>query len=159
MASPFCTKLSEHLYDLTRSCATEFTVHRGGVYLCIEGPNFSSQAESNFYRRSLGASVIGMTAATEATLAREAGICYTALACVSDYDCWHPNHSNVSDKAVLKHVHDNQTNTNLVLAAASPRLASMPHDCNCANALQNAVATKPEYITDATKRRLHPLFS
>ena len=154
MAHPFCERLSTHLYTAAQAGGT--TVHRGGTYICMEGPAFSSLAESQLYRQ-LGFDIIGMTAATEAKLAREAEMCYALLACVTDYDCWHPDHDKVTTDAILNCLRANSANARRIVGLALPQVAQQPRQCACATALQTAIATAPQHITAAAKQRLQVL--
>jgi 5'-methylthioadenosine phosphorylase len=124
----------------------------GGVYVCIEGPQFSTRAESNLYR-SWGADVIGMTNLQEAKLAREAEICYATMAMVTDYDCWHQEHDAVTVDLVVAVMHRNSENAARVVRAA---VAAMPREraCACATALQFAILTTPGEISVATRNKL-----
>jgi len=124
----------------------------GGVYVCIEGPQFSTRAESNLYR-SWGADIIGMTNLQEAKLAREAEICYATMAMVTDYDCWHDGHDAVTVEQVVAVLHQNSANAARAVRAA---VAVMPHEraCACASALQFAILTSPEAIPAATRSKL-----
>ena len=154
MAHPFCERLSTHLYTAAQAGGT--TVHRGGTYICMEGPAFSSLAESQLYRQ-LGFDIIGMTAATEAKLAREAEMCYALLACVTDYDCWHPDHDKVTTDAILNCLRANSANARRIVGLALPQVAQQQRHCTCATALQTAIATAPQHITAAAKQRLQVL--
>jgi 5'-methylthioadenosine phosphorylase len=124
----------------------------GGTYVCIEGPQFSTRAESNLYR-SWGADIIGMTNLQEAKLAREAEICYATMAMVTDYDCWHESHDAVTVDQVVAVLHQNSANAAMAVRAA---VAAMPKDraCACATALQHAILTSPEAIPAATRTKL-----
>jgi 5'-methylthioadenosine phosphorylase len=124
----------------------------GGVYVCIEGPQFSTRAESNLYR-SWGADIIGMTNLQEAKLAREAEICYATMAMVTDYDCWHEGHDAVTVDQVVAVLHQNSANAALAVRAA---VAAMPHEraCACASALKFAILTSPEAVPAATRSKL-----
>ena len=125
---------------------------RGGSYVCMEGPQFSTRAESNLYR-SWGADVIGMTNLQEAKLAREAEICYATMAMVTDYDCWRAGHDDVTVEQVIAVIHQNADNAAKVVRAA---VACMPRDrgCACASALKFAVMTDPKAIPQATREKL-----
>ena len=132
--------------------AERAVVHRGGTYVCMEGPQFSTKAESLLYR-SWGVDVIGMTNATEAKLCREAGIAYASMCLVTDYDCWHEEEGPVSVEAVLAVLKENAATANRVLANAVRRLdPARPSDC--ADALAFAILTHPERVPPATRRRL-----
>jgi 5'-methylthioadenosine phosphorylase len=124
----------------------------GGTYVCMEGPQFSTRAESNLYR-SWGADVIGMTNLQEAKLAREAEICYATVAMVTDYDCWHPAHDAVTVEQVVKVLHTNSDNAGRVLRQA---VALMPKErtCKCGSALEHAIMTDPAKIPPGTRQKL-----
>jgi 5'-methylthioadenosine phosphorylase len=128
---------------------------RGGTYVNMEGPQFSTKAESNLYR-SWGADIIGMTNLQEAKLAREAEICYATMAMVTDYDCWHPDHDSVTVEQVVAVLHQNSANAALAVKAT---VAAMPRErsCACATALQYAILTSREAIPAATKKKLAPI--
>jgi 5'-methylthioadenosine phosphorylase len=152
-AHPFCPRLSE----LTFGAATRAgaTVHRGGTYVCMEGPQFSTIAESNFYR-SAGFDIIGMTNLTEAKLAREAEICYTTLALVTDYDCWHPDHDSVTVDMIIANLTQNARTAQQVIASV---IEALPVDrtCECGRALATAIITRPDAIPAAARERLRPI--
>jgi 5'-methylthioadenosine phosphorylase len=149
-AHPFCRPLSAVMLESARR--TGATVHEGGTYVCMEGPQFSTMAESNHYRAS-GFDIIGMTNLQEAKLAREAEICYTTLALVTDYDCWHPDHDSVTVEMVVATLTQNAKTAQEVLANAVERLP-MTRDCECARALATAIMTRPDVIPAATRERL-----
>ena len=152
-AHPFCGPLSDVMYDAaTRAGAT---VHRGGTYVCMEGPQFSTIAESNAYR-SAGFDIIGMTNLQEAKLAREAEICYTTLALVTDYDCWHPDHDSVTVEMIIANLTQNAKTAQQVIANAVERLP-IARTCECARALATALITRPDAVPAATKARLAPI--
>jgi 5'-methylthioadenosine phosphorylase len=152
-AHPFCKPLSKVMVD---SCAEAgATYHVGGTYVCMEGPQFSTLAESEMYR-SWGADLIGMTNLQEAKLAREAEICYSTLAMVTDYDCWHPEHDAVTVEQVIGNLGKNAETARAVLRAALRRLP-IARDCECANALKFALITAPEQVPDEVKRELEPI--
>ena len=149
---PTCAELGALLNGVLER--SERRVHRGGAYACIEGPQFSTLAESELYRRS-GAAVIGMTNATEAKLAREAEMCYVTMALVTDYDCWHEEES-VSVEAIVRRLQQNaETAREAVLAAVSDMPSSRA--CACGRALESAIITAPEGIDAETRKRLAPL--
>ena len=157
IADPFCLDLSSALADA--SAAENVTTHRGGTCVVIEGPAFSTRAESQLYR-SWGASVIGMTALPEAKLAREAELCYAGLAFVTDYDVWHENESDVSADLVLANLRRNVTLGQAIVRRLIGALeASSDAACECRNALASALVTAPEHVPAATRRRLDPLVS
>jgi 5'-methylthioadenosine phosphorylase len=149
-AHPFCAPLSEIMYASAQHAGA--TVHRGGTYVCMEGPQFSTVAESNFYRAQ-GFDIIGMTNLQEAKLAREAEICYTTLALVTDYDCWHPNHDAVTVDMVVATVQQNAKTAQQVMASAVERLP-IARTCECARALASAIMTRPDAISPAARARL-----
>ena len=149
-ADPVCGDLSAILAKAASEVGA--TVHRGGTYLCIEGPNFSTRAESNIYR-NWGVDIIGMTNLPEARLAREAEICYGTVALATDYDCWYEGHDDVSVEAVLATIKQNvATARNIIKAAAGAAAAERP--CSCGSALQYALMTDTSQIPDATRDRL-----
>jgi 5'-methylthioadenosine phosphorylase len=154
-AHPFCRHLSEIAFDAARS--TDATVHRGGTYVCMEGPQFSTRAESNLYRR-WGLDIIGMTNLQEAKLAREAEICYTTIALVTDYDCWHPNHDQVTVDMIVANLTQNAATAQQVIANAVSQLP-FERTCECATALKHAIITRPEAIPSSVKKDLAPLIS
>ncbi len=152
-AHPFCPILSATAFEAATQAGA--TVHKGGTYVCMEGPQFSTLAESNLYR-SWGMDIIGMTNLQEAKLAREAEICYTTIALVTDYDCWHPDHDQVTVEMIIANLMQNARTAQQVIAAA---VAALPFErtCECARALEHAIITRPEAIPGATKRSLAPL--
>ena len=132
---------------------------KGGTYVCMEGPQFSTKAESNLYR-SWGADVVGMTNLQEAKLAREAEICYATVAMVTDYDCWHPDHDSVTVDQIVAVLHQNAENAAKVVRAAVAALpaASEGRSCGCASAAKYAILTQREAIPAEAKERLKLLF-
>ena len=152
MAHPVCHRLGEHLAHGAQ--AAGFTLKRGGTYLVMEGPQFSTMAESNLYR-SWNCDVIGMTNMPEAKLAREAEICYATVAMVTDYDCWHPDHDHVTVEMILKVLHHNTGLAKSLIKATVP-LAAGDHDCaqGCRRALDNAVITPPAMRDPVTMAKL-----
>lgn len=150
MADPICFHLSAVLAKGAETMAA--TVHRGGTYVCMEGPQFSSRAESLIYRQS-GVDVIGMTNMPEAKLAREAELCYATMALPTDYDCWHESEEDVSVDAILGTLRKNMDLAKRILRAAVP-LANESRNCRCDSVLQNAILTDVRVIPAATKRRL-----
>jgi 5'-methylthioadenosine phosphorylase len=150
-AHPVCEALGDVLEE---SCGVaEVQVHRRGTYLCMEGPAFSTVAESKVYR-SWGMDVIGMTNLQEAKLAREAEICYATLALVTDYDCWHPGHDAVTADAVIEYLNRNVRNAQLIMKEAVKRVSGQPRNCKCASALKNAIFTAPDLWPEPTKKKL-----
>ena len=150
-AHPVCSSLGD---ALEAGCkAVNINAHRGGTYLCMEGPAFSTVAESNVYR-SWGMDVIGMTNLQEAKLAREAEICYATLALVTDYDCWHPAHDAVTVETVINYLNQNVRNAQLIIRDAVQRLLGESRNCKCGSALKNAIFTAPDLWPEATARKL-----
>jgi 5'-methylthioadenosine phosphorylase len=150
MADPVCDRLGDLLEKAARG--TGSGVHRGGTYVCIEGPQFSTRAESRVYR-SWGVDVIGMTNMPEAKLAREAELCYATLALATDYDVWHETHEAVSVEAVIANLLKNVATAKDVLRRVIPTIGG-PRTCECGRLLQNAVITSPAAFPHATRRRL-----
>jgi len=150
-AHPVCSQLGD---SLEQACnGLDVKVHRGGTYICMEGPAFSTVAESNVYR-SWGMDVIGMTNLQEAKLAREAEICYATLALVTDYDCWHPGHDAVTVDVVIEYLNKNVRNAQVIMRKAVKGLASSARECKCGSALKNAIFTGPDLWPEATTRKL-----
>ena len=152
-AHPFCAPLSDIAYASARSSGA--TVHKGGTYVCMEGPQFSTLAESQLYR-SWGMDIIGMTNLQEAKLAREAEICYTTIALVTDYDCWHPDHDQVTVEMIIDNLNQNARTAQQVIADAVGRLP-FERTCECASALKFAIITRPDAVPDAVRRQLAPI--
>jgi 5'-methylthioadenosine phosphorylase len=152
-ADPVCGDLCDILEEAGRSELTGIGIHRGGAYLCMEGPAFSTRAESETYR-SWGMSVIGMTNLQEAKLAREAEICYATLALVTDYDCWHPDHDSVTVEMVINYLNRNSANAQKLIAKAVERLAGHESDCRCRRSLAHAIITARDQIAPEVKERL-----
>ena len=150
MAEPICATLATILEKAARQAGA--TVHRGGTYVCIEGPQFSTKAESRVYR-SWGVDVIGMTNMPEVKLAREAELCYATLALATDYDVWHETHEAVSVEAVVRNLLHNVATAKDVLTRAIPTIAP-PRSCPCPNLLENAIITDPKVFPLAARRRL-----
>src|SRR3954469_17703921 len=153
-AHPVCASLGDVLEESCR--ATEVNVHRSGTYICMEGPAFSTKAESNVYR-SWGMDVIGMTNLQEAKLAREAEIAYATLALVTDYDCWHEGHDNVTVDMVIEYLNKNVRNAQLVLKDAVKRVAAKPTPNQYRDAIKNAIFTAPDNWPDATFKKLEAI--
>ena len=143
IAEPVCPRLGDALENAGSELDME--VIRGGTYLAMEGPQFSSRAESELYR-SWGCDLIGMTNMPEAKLAREAELCYSSVAMVTDYDCWHQNHENVTADVILKTLIGNAEKAKTLLSAVIPQLAERTKNCpaGCHTALDNALVTAPE---------------
>ena len=152
LADPVCPQLIDVLYE-AGTALDGFEIRRGGTYVCMEGPAFSTKAESNLYR-SWGADVIGMTNLQEAKLAREAEICYSTIALVTDYDCWHDSHESVTVDLVLENLQKNSENARRLIRDAITRLAGADRTCGCGQSLRYAIITQPEEISDDAKRRL-----
>ena len=153
MAEPVCPQLATVLEKAARSAGG--SVHRGGTYLCIEGPQFSTRAESRIYR-TWGVDVIGMTNVPEVKLAREAELCYATLALATDYDVWHDTHAAVSVEAVVQNLMKNVAMAKDVLARAIPEIAP-PRTCDCPHLLEKTVITSPQAFPITTRRRLELL--
>ena len=152
-ADPVCAALADFLEEGGRKAG--LTVHRGATYVCMEGPQFSTRAESHLYR-SWGADVIGMTNVTEARLAREAELCYASLALVTDYDCWREASEDVSVEAILAILGENAAAARRALAAAVARV-DPARSCGCRDAMRFGIITDREAIPEAAKRRLRPI--
>jgi 5'-methylthioadenosine phosphorylase len=150
-AHPVCSAVGDALEASCKDVAVN--VHRGGTYICMEGPAFSTVAESNVYR-AWGMDVIGMTNLQEARLAREAEICYATLALVTDYDCWHPGHDAVTVETVINYLTQNVRNAQLIIRDTVKKLSGVPRECKCGGALKNAIFTAPDLWPEATRRKL-----
>jgi len=153
-ADPVCAGASSLGSQAAREIGAR--VHEGGVYVCVEGPQFSTRAESNLYR-SWGVDVIGMTNLQEAKLAREAEICFATMALVTDYDCWHETAESVSVEQILGVLKANADMAQRILRKVVPRAAARKRDCPCVNALQFAIVTDSAHIPRETKQRLAPI--
>jgi 5'-methylthioadenosine phosphorylase len=154
LADPVCLSTAETLFHAAQKAGAD--VHEGGTYICIEGPQFSTRAESLLYRE-WGVDVIGMTNVTEAKLAREAELCYSTLALVTDFDCWHIEEEPVTLEAVLAIMHKNVEQAQKVLKELIPMLGNIK-PCQCGDAAKFAVVTDPEKIPQALKDKLSILF-
>jgi 5'-methylthioadenosine phosphorylase len=154
LADPICAAAAHVAAVAAREAGA--TVHEGGVYLCMEGPQFSTRAESNLYR-TWGVDVIGMTNLTEARLAREAELCYTTMALITDYDCWHAAHEAVSVEQVLGYLRANAAMAQKTLRLAIPKAAARARDCACPTALRYAIITNPASIPEKAKGDLASL--
>lgn len=152
-ADPVCHTLSETLYNAALKAGA--TVHKGGCYICMEGPAFSTRAESFSYL-ALGASVIGMTNLTEAKLAREAEICYGIIALSTDYDCWHDSHDDVTVEAIIQIIHQNVAMAKNIIRHAVAEIRG-ERGCPCASAMQYAIISDRSVIPEAAKQRLAPI--
>ena len=150
---PTCIHLSAHLAEACTRIGVK--VHHGGTYVCMEGPQFSTLAESHTYRQ-LRFDVIGMTNLTEAKLAREAELCYATFAMITDYDCWHPHHDAVRLEEIIDNLNKNTENAQRAIREAV-RSLDVERTCKCGSALAHAIVTDPKVIPAATKRRLAPI--
>ncbi len=150
MADPVCPVLSRALFESSEAAGA--MVHKDATYICMEGPQFSSRAESDIYR-SWGVDIIGMTNMPEAKLAREAEICYSTLALTTDYDCWHDDHEDVTVDDVIETLTKNVELAKDVIAKVLPHI-NEPRDCLCSNALKNAIITSRDAISEEVKQRL-----
>ncbi len=153
LADPVCPDLSALLFEMAKTGGAR--AHRGGAYVCIEGPQFSTRAESHLFR-SIRADVIGMTNAQEFKLAREAEICYATLGMVTDYDCWRPEEAAVTVEEVIARLNDNAATAQSVVTRTLGRLED-GRSCPCASALKNALLTERSRIPRAVIQRLGPL--
>ncbi len=153
MAEPVCREIGATLLAACQS--NDVTVSKGGTYVCMEGPQFSTRAESNLYR-SWGADIVGMTNLQEAKLAREAEICYGTLAMVTDYDCWHPGHDSVTTEQIVDVLSQNNATALKVMDAAVAAL-SAKRNCHCQSALKDAIITKHSVISFTTRQKLRLL--
>ena len=149
-AHPICEDLAKIVYESAKK--TGVNAHFGGTYLNMEGPQFSTLAESNLYR-NWGMNIIGMTNMTEARLAREAEICYATLAAVTDYDCWHESHATVTVNMILENLRKNVENSKKILKQIIPSL-SKERTCKCSDALKYSIVTRPELIPPRIKKKL-----
>ncbi|MDR4498550.1 MAG: S-methyl-5'-thioadenosine phosphorylase [Candidatus Scalindua sp.] len=154
VADPVCPILANTLYESAKK--TGATVHKGGTYLCMEGPQFSTRAESHAYRK-WGVSVIGMTNLQEAKLAREAEMCYSTLALSTDYDCWYEEEEDVTAEMVIENLRKNVDTAKAVIKRALP-LIVQERTCICANAAGNAIVTQKDKIPDEIKDKLNVIF-
>jgi 5'-methylthioadenosine phosphorylase len=152
-AHPLCGVLSVIAADSAERVGA--TVHRGGTYVCMEGPQFSTVAESNAYRQ-WGMDIVGMTNLQEAKLAREAEICYVTIALVTDYDCWHPDHDSVTVEMIIRNLTENAETARRLIADAVARVPA-ERTCPCASALATAIITRPDVVPAAIKRELAPI--
>ena len=149
-ADPFCPYVSRQVVAAGRAAGA--TVHEGGTYVCIEGPQFSTRAESNVYRRQ-GFDIIGMTNLQEAKLAREAELCYATMALVTDYDVWYEGEEDVTLEQVLENVRRNVRTAQAIVRGVVPAL-DLARDCSCRHAVEHAINTPAELIPAATKKKL-----
>ncbi len=160
--NPVCPELHQAAVAAAKAAIAKDTdnntrcVHDSGTYVNMEGPAFSTQAESKFYQR-MGFSVIGMTNLAEAKLAREAEICYTTVAMVTDYDCWHPDHDHVTVDMVIGHLKANTVLAKNIIRKIIDDANQLPGKCSCNSALQYAIITAPKAILPKTRNRLRPI--
>lgn len=154
-ADPVCHTLSESLFNAANKSGA--TAHKGGTYICMEGPAFSTRAESFSYL-ALGASIIGMTNLTEAKLAREAEICYGIIALSTDYDCWHDSHDDVTVEAVIQIIHQNVAMAKSIIRYAVADIGQK-RDCSCGKALENAIISDRSAVPAQTYRKLDLILS
>ncbi len=152
-AHPVCAQLADVVQQAGQDA--DVRIKRGGTYVCMEGPQFSTMAESNIYRKH-GADLIGMTNLQEAKLAREAEICFTTIALVTDYDCWHPQHDAVTVTEVIENLKKNGDNAQKIIRAAVKRLP-VNRTCNCGNALRHAILTDMKNVPEKTRQKLELL--
>lgn len=152
-ANPVCERLGDMLETAARNL--QFGLKRGGTYVCMEGPAFSTRAESNLYR-SWGMDLIGMTNLQEAKLAREAEICYVTIAMVTDYDCWHTEEADVSVEMLLGYLHSNSENAKRLISEAV-RILPEQDSCSCHAALKDAIITDLDTVSEETRARLEPI--
>ena len=152
-AHPVCAQLADVVQQAGQDA--DVRIKRGGTYVCMEGPQFSTLAESNIYRKH-GADLIGMTNLQEAKLAREAEICFATIALVTDYDCWHPQHDAVTVTEVIENLKKNGDNAQKIIRAAVKRLPDN-RTCNCGNALRHAILTDMKNVPDKTRSKLELL--
>lgn len=152
-ATPVCPALSGVLAEAIRHAAPDVSVHVGGTYVCIEGPAFSTLAESTLYRQ-WSAAIVGMTNVPEAKLAREAEIAYATLALVTDYDCWHPSHDSVTVEMAIANLQHNASNAKRILAQAITLIENAPPSSAAHDALRTALVTPPAAISVVARERL-----
>ena len=153
LANPICADLFPIFVECSKDAGAR--VHAGGTYLCMEGPQFSTRAESEIYRQ-WGVDVIGMTNLQEAKLAREAEICYASLSMVTDYDCWHEEEADVSGHAVMEVIQQNAATAQDVVRRVTRRLP-IERSCECASALEHSLITDPTRIPPDTLKKLDPI--
>jgi 5'-methylthioadenosine phosphorylase len=155
MADPVCLELVRTIYDTARGL--DLTIHLGGTYLNMEGPAFSTRAESNLYR-SWGASIIGMTNMAEARLAREAEMCFATLAAITDYDCWYESKETVTVEMIIDNLTKNADNAKLLLQQCAAKI-SKERICSCSKSLKHAIVTHKDDISGKLKKDLAPLIA
>jgi 5'-methylthioadenosine phosphorylase len=160
-AHPVCPELAELAAKAAETALKKVSgaqpkVHRGGTYVNMEGPAFSTKAESKTYKAN-GFDVIGMTNLGEAKLAREAEICYTTVAMVTDYDCWHPEHDHVTVEMIIANFSANVSVSKDIIREAVRLHSSLPGKCHCRSALAGAIITKPEAVSNELRTKLAPI--
>eukprot|EP01112_Ceratiomyxa_fruticulosa_P011180 TRINITY_DN3019_c0_g1_i1.p1 TRINITY_DN3019_c0_g1~~TRINITY_DN3019_c0_g1_i1.p1 ORF type:complete len:322 (-),score=71.88 TRINITY_DN3019_c0_g1_i1:56-961(-) len=162
MADPVCKKFIDVIETAVKEsqdpALKPLVLHKGGTYVCIEGPSFSTKAESNMYR-ILGGTVIGMTAVPEALLAREAEIAYALIALVTDFDCWHPDHDNVTVEMVMKNLHHNSRTAQSLVSEVIKKVGKEQFYSEAHDALKYAIITPKDRIGDELKKNLAPIIS
>jgi 5'-methylthioadenosine phosphorylase len=156
MAEPICKKLTDILFETALDLGIK--TQKGGSYFCMEGPQFSSKAESLVYRK-LGFDVIGMTNATEAKLAKEAEMCYASLSFVTDYDCWHETEAPVTVEMVIEVLTKNVQNSKKILKKSILKIANRKDNCNCKTALNNSIITNQDKISNEIKNKMGIIIS
>ncbi len=158
MAHPVCSRNGKHILEAAK--LERIKIHKNGTYIVMEGPQFSSKAESEIYRK-WECDVIGMTNMPEAKLAREAEICYTSVAMVTDFDCWHPNHDNVTVDAIIKVLTENTTNAKKLIKSFIPFIINDNYSetCTCKKALDNAIITSPDKRSKEVMNRLSSILT
>lgn len=149
-ADPVCPDLAGQIYRGATDCGAR--IHQGGTMVCIEGPAFSTRAESRVYRQ-WSMDLIGMTTLQEAKLAREAEICYATIALVTDYDCWHQDNAAVTVETVVQNLEKNSSTAKKIIQAVVPKIPAT-RSCGCGSALQNAIMTDPAVILEKTRQKL-----
>lgn len=163
-SDPICTEFSSKVFEQAKQAISElYSTSKnppkavfGGTYVNMEGPAFSTKAESFLYK-SWGMDLIGMTSLAEAKLAREAGICYCVAAMVTDYDCWHSDHGEVSVEMVINTMKSNIYTAKMIIEKVANLFGSLERNCLCKNSLKNAIMTSPECIPDEIKKKLAPI--
>lgn len=152
-ADPICKATLEKIYEIVKKM--NVGVHFGGTYVNMEGPQFSTKAESNAYRK-FGFDIIGMTNLTEAKLAREAEICYVTIACVTDYDCWHPEHDTVTIEMIVANLNKNVQNAKNIIKNIIPEIAK-ERNCSCGSSLKYSIVTTKKAISPLLRKNLAPI--
>jgi len=155
LAHPFCENLSKLIYDVAVDLAPkEISIHKGGTYLCMEGPAFSTKAESEFYR-SMNCSIIGMTNHTEARLAREAEIAYSTIAMSTDYDCWHEDHDNVTVEMVVSNLQANASLAKEIICNSIEKIGALKPSSIAHTALKDSLLTHKENVPNETREKIN----